>query len=574
MLAAPKARADETPATKPPPAKTFAVKERGNLAYRGLEKGEILPIGNLLDLYLPSDGKDFPVLVLVHGGAWTWGDKRLDFIPEVARCLARQGIGVVAPNYRLSPLFQHPAHARDAAKALAWTKKHIPEYGGRADQIFLLGHSAGGHLVSLLATDESYLKKAGLSRRDIKGVITVSGVYHVSDVTLNIVIKNTQMKLDAAVTANPFTSVFGKDADVAKQASPITHVREGLPPFLILHASEELPGLSEMADKFHSALKGKKCEAQLLKVPRRNHGTVLWKATKPDDPVVVATVTFITQHKSRVQTPPIPVELKFEQVAPEHKTAATFARSPNQNRAVVLVHGLRWRDGLASHKANFESWQRSNSTLVKTLKKDADVFAFAYGQNVAVDRIAELGELTDNLRRVRQLGYNEVILVGHSAGGLIVRQMVEDYAGLGVTKVIQVSAPNGGSDLGRGSGKPFVASLAKQERQAFLLKRADKNIPANVEFVCVVSGTLGTDLMVLCSCQWTDDLQQQGIPAFALHKNHHNAIASQAGADLIAQLVREKQPRWDSAKVAAEKKTILGAGKAGKRREKGDSQAK
>jgi acetyl esterase/lipase len=298
MLAAPTARADETPAAKPPPARTFAVKERENLTYRSLEKGELLPIGNLLDLYVPSGGKDFPVLVLVHGGAWTWGDKRLDFIPEVARCFARQGIGVVAPNYRLAPLFQHPAHARDTARALAWTKKHISEYGGRADQIFLLGHSAGGHLVSLLATDESYLKKAGLSRRDIKGVVSISGVYQVSDVTLDILIKDSRVKLAAAVTANPFTSVFGKDADVAKQASPITHVREGLPPFLIVHAGEELPSLSQMAERFHSALRAKKCEAQLIKVSRRNHCTVLWKATKPDDPVVVAVVAFMKEHGS------------------------------------------------------------------------------------------------------------------------------------------------------------------------------------------------------------------------------------------------------------------------------------
>ena len=75
----------------------------------------------------------------------------------------------------------------------------------------------------------------------------------------------------------------------------------------------------------------------------------------------------------------------------------------------------------------------------------------------------------------------------------------------------------------------------------------------------MVSGSFGTDLMVLCSCQWTKDLQEQGVPAVALHKNHHNAIASQAGADLIARLVREKQPRWDRTKVAAERKIILGA---------------
>jgi triacylglycerol esterase/lipase EstA (alpha/beta hydrolase family) len=270
------------------------------------------------------------------------------------------------------------------------------------------------------------------------------------------------------------------------------------------------------------------------------------------------------QAAAPIRVAPSPVETKFVQVAPPHQTAATFERSPGQNRAVILVHGLRWRDGLASSRANFERWQLPDSTLVQRLKNEADVFAFAYGQNVPVDRIVEAGALIDNLRRVHRLGYKEIILVGHSAGGLIVRQLVEDQTDIGVTRVIQVSAPNGGSDLGKGRVEPFIASLTKQQRQASLLARADKKIPASVEFVCVVSGTFGTDLMVSCSCQWTEDLQKQGIPAVALHKNHHNAIASQAGADLLARLVREKQPRWEPARVATEKKTILGAGNADK----------
>jgi triacylglycerol esterase/lipase EstA (alpha/beta hydrolase family) len=280
--------------------------------------------------------------------------------------------------------------------------------------------------------------------------------------------------------------------------------------------------------------------------------------------VLAPTLRSVGQDTALVRAAPTRIETKFEQVAPRHETAATFERSPGQNRAVVLVHGLRWRDGLASSKANFERWQLADSTLVKTLKKEADVFAFAYGQNVPVDRIVEAGALPDKLRSVRRLGYKEIIHVGHSAGGLIVRQLVEDQADTGVTRVIQVSAPNGGSDLGKGRAEPFIASLTKQQRQARLRARADKKIPASVEFICVVSGTLGTDLLVSCRCQWTEDLQQQGIPAVTLHKNHHNAIASQAGADLIARLVREKQPRWEAARVAAEKKTILGSGNAGK----------
>ncbi len=186
-------------------------------------------------------------------------------------------------------------------------------------------------------------------------------------------------------------------------------------------------------------------------------------------------VPAVSQEGGVEQKAPGTVEVKFVQIAPEREAAATFRRSPSQSRAVILGHGLRWRDGLASQKANFESWQRPASILVKTLQKDADVFACAYGQNVGVGRIAELGELTDNLRRVRELGYKEIILVGHSAGGLVVRQMVEDIDNSGVTKVIQVSTPNGGSDLGTGSKSAFIASLSKQERQAYLLKRAEKN---------------------------------------------------------------------------------------------------
>jgi acetyl esterase/lipase len=297
ILAAAPARAGD-----PPPMKaartgnTFEVMESKNILYRGMERGEIIPFGNTLDLYLPKGAKHFPVLLLVHGGAWVVGDKRLDFIPEIARCFARQGIGVVVPNYRLGPLFQHPAHMQDVAKAFAWTHKHIPQYGGCADQIFVLGHSAGGHLVSLLATDESYLNQEGLNRRDIAGVIAISGVYQISNLTLNLRLEHSLITVNAAVTANPFTLVFGKSAEQWERASPLTHVRAGLPPFLVIYAEDELPSLEEMAKKFHAALSNNKCEAQLVKVVQRNHFTVLWQASKVNDPVACLVREFMEMY--------------------------------------------------------------------------------------------------------------------------------------------------------------------------------------------------------------------------------------------------------------------------------------
>src|SRR5262249_36539523 len=132
------------------------------------------------DLFLPEGKKDFPVVVLVHGGAWVMGDNRCcGLYTAVAEWLAGQGIGVVVPNYRLSPFVKNPQHVRDVARAVAWAQDHIEDYGGRPECMFLVGHSAGGHLVALLATDETYLKEAGARPADIKGVVAVSGVYHI-----------------------------------------------------------------------------------------------------------------------------------------------------------------------------------------------------------------------------------------------------------------------------------------------------------------------------------------------------------------------------------------------------------
>src|SRR5207244_2414497 len=123
----------------------------------------------------------------------------------------------------------------------------------------------------------------------------------------------------------------------------------------------------------------------------------------------------------------------------------------------------------------------------------ADVFAFAYSQDVPLETVADGPGLRDGVRRLKALGYREIVLVGHSAGGLVARQFVEDYPGAGVTKVVQVCAPNGGSAWAkarmavRKKQEAFLASLTRKDRRLSLHERAEKRIPADVEFVCVVA---------------------------------------------------------------------------------------
>jgi acetyl esterase/lipase len=275
-----------------------------------------------LDLFLPNDRTNFPVVVLVHGGAWIVGDNRCcGLYSSIGEFLARQGIGAVLPNYRLSPGVRHPEHVKDVARAVAWTCRHIAEYGGRADQLFLVGHSAGGHLVSLLTTDPQYLRAEDVNPANIRGVVGISGVYCLPpgkvDVTLGgpsaaafRVDELFPLRGDIStecpglsgipLTVNPYGLAFGNDPCCRQNASPIHHVRPGLPPFLLINAAHDLPTLPEMADDFRRALVDQGDEAEILRVAERNHNSILFRAVEPDDPVARAVLDFVRRHSSPV----------------------------------------------------------------------------------------------------------------------------------------------------------------------------------------------------------------------------------------------------------------------------------
>src|SRR5262249_13519287 len=95
------------------------------------------------------------------------------------------------------------------------------------------------------------------------------------------------------LSVNLFGPAFGDDPYVRAAASPVRHVRPGLPPFLILSAENDLPTLPEMAVEFHAALLRAGCSSQLFRVAERNHNSILFRAICLDDPVGRALVEFI-----------------------------------------------------------------------------------------------------------------------------------------------------------------------------------------------------------------------------------------------------------------------------------------
>jgi acetyl esterase/lipase len=221
-----------------------------------------------LDVYLPANRKDFPVVLFLHGTGFQKGGRK--DLAAVGSLLARHGIGVVAASYRLHPQAKHPAQIQDAAKAFAWVKKNIADHGGKADRVFVAGFSSGAHLVSLLATDERYLKAEGLSPSDIKGVVAISGLYRLPEA---------------------HKAVFG-DEEARKEASPITHVKAGLPPFLLAHADKDTDGREKLAREFAEAIKEKKGQVEVIEAKDRDHDS-LFRQIAEDDETARAIVAFI-----------------------------------------------------------------------------------------------------------------------------------------------------------------------------------------------------------------------------------------------------------------------------------------
>ena len=279
------------------------------------------------------------------------------------------------------------------------------------------------------------------------------------------------------------------------------------------------------------------------------------------------------------------IDSKFAQVAPE-PTAERPVRSANEDRAVVLVQGLYMHPFSDRNVAvaKWQDWQQPDSELVQSLADDSDVYSFAYAQHAPVNQLCDAVQLSDKIGRLREMGYSEIVLVGHSAGGLIARQFVEDYPDAGVTKVVQVCAPNGGSVFGhaeisvRRSQEVFLTSLTKGSRKEWIAQRSDKRIPDNVEFVCVVghqecrvtidvscrffsfrpSAELRGDWIVSSRRQWPRDLQNQGIPVVPVKTCHLWVVQQELGIETICRLVREPQPRWSPEQVAAMRRDVLG----------------
>ncbi len=167
-----------------------------------------------VDVYSFRGASHAPVVLFVHGGEWTRHDKsEVSYKPKFFN---EHGVVFVSVNYRLTPHVVHPAHVQDVASAIRWVHDHIGDYGGDPRKIVLMGHSAGCHLVTLVALDPQYLAKVRLKPADLRGVVAWSGGSY------DLV----QKVEERGRYADYIRKAFGESESTWREASPVNHVRE------------------------------------------------------------------------------------------------------------------------------------------------------------------------------------------------------------------------------------------------------------------------------------------------------------------------------------------------------------
>jgi len=188
------------------------------------------------DVFAPPDAKDAPVIFMVHGGGWAYGDKSARGVTEnkVAHWVPR-GFVVISTNYRVLPTADPLEQAKDVARAIAVAQQRAASWGGDRSRFILMGHSAGAHLVTLLATAPSLASDLPLA--------PWLGVVSIESGALDVV------EIMHGRHARLYDRAFGSDTAYWRAASPMHVLSEPTRPMLLV-CSIRRPESCGRADRF------------------------------------------------------------------------------------------------------------------------------------------------------------------------------------------------------------------------------------------------------------------------------------------------------------------------------------
>lgn len=231
-----------------------------------LTEGVTYKRGLKLDIHAPDDARRgflffgsrdrAPVILYVHGGGWARGDRRKVY--NMPAWLTSRGYVLVSIDYRKVPATTIDGQVDDVADAIAWTRSNIKRYGGDPDRIVLMGHSAGAHLVSLVAA----LGKAG----NVRGVIA-------NDVQAYDLVAYVSKR---GSIGSMFGNAFTDDPKNWVRWSPITYARRatGLPPHLVMYSRSQGERRRSISLGYANVLKSRGARVTVFDGSAYTHGAI------------------------------------------------------------------------------------------------------------------------------------------------------------------------------------------------------------------------------------------------------------------------------------------------------------
>ncbi len=238
-----------------------------------------------LDYFAVHSKPNAPLVVFIHGGGWSIGDKKQGAVTK-AEYYNELGYAFATLNYRLVPNVKPDGQATDVANAIAYLRGDAAKLGFDPNQIIVMGHSAGAHLAALVASDTRYLDAAGVPVSAIKGTVLLDGAGY--DVAA-------QMKYKGNKVQQMYDAAFGTDPAIHAALSPISHASGPNSANWIIFHVDSRPDSKRQSETLGKALSANGAAVSVKSVPDSSHMSVNQDAGKAGTFVGDTIANFLTR---------------------------------------------------------------------------------------------------------------------------------------------------------------------------------------------------------------------------------------------------------------------------------------
>lgn len=225
-----------------------------------LTEGVSVGRGLKVDIYSPEKrrrfGRGAPVVIYVHGGGWIKGSRKKVYSQPA--WLTKRGYVFVSVDYRPVPRTDIDGQVSDVATAINWVRRNVRRYGGNGRKIVIMGHSAGAHLVAMIAAKNAAGPLAGVIPNDVQAYDMVAyGVVR-------------------GGIGHPYDKAFGSKIEDWVRWSPSTYAKRNrnMPPHLIMHSGSQRARRKQLADGYANLLRSRGTRAYTFDGGAYSHGSI------------------------------------------------------------------------------------------------------------------------------------------------------------------------------------------------------------------------------------------------------------------------------------------------------------